>query len=313
MNSTIDNIVTDAPVKFGYIYKITNLINGKIYIGKRQSATFDSHYWGSGTHITRAIKKYGKENFDREIIEWCQSLEEIVSREMYWIAKLDAQNPDVGYNLSKGGLGSAGCTWSEESREKLRQYKGPKSPNWGRCPTEEHRQHLSEAHKGKVLSEEHKQKISDANTGKVRSQETREKISKALTGVSKNVGTDNPFYGKHWTEEQKASNGSAIKAALSNPEVRLKMSESHKGKQLPREQVEKIRAANTGKKRTPEQRAKMSKSQKGHAVSDSMREFLQNIGAGRIWIHNKEGKTKMIYPEEFDSYSREGWLKGRKD
>jgi len=91
------------------------------------------------------------------------------------------------------------------------------------------------------------------------------------------------------------------------------MSESHKGKQLPREQLEKIRAANTGKKRTPEQRARMSKSQKGHAVSDSMREFLQNISAGRIWIHNKEGKTKMIYPEEYNFYFSEGWLKGRKD
>lgn len=313
MNSTTDNIVTNTLVKFGYIYKITNLIDGRIYVGKRQSPTFDPYYWGSGTHITRAIKKYGKENFDREIIEWCYSLEEIVSREIYWIAELDTQNPDIGYNLSSGGLGSAGCTWSEESKDKLRQYKGPRSPNWGRHLTEEHKKHLSEAHSGKTLSEEHKQKISKSNTGRLCSQETREKISKALTGVSKNVGADNPFYGKHWTEEQKAANGAAIKAALSDSEVRKKMSESHKGKQLPREQVEKTRAANTGKKRTPEQRQKMSDIRKGKHKSDKEQRRLQTLTVGRIWIHNNEGKTKMIYPEEFDLYLEQGWLKGRKD
>lgn len=313
MNSATDTELTNTSDKFGYIYKITNLIDGRIYIGKRQSSTFDPYYWGSGTHITRAIKKYGKENFNREIIEWCYSLEEIVSREMYWIAELDAQNPNIGYNLSKGGLGSAGCKWSEESKDKLRQYKGPKSPNWGRCLTEEHRKHLSEAHTGKTLSDEHKEKISIANTGKVRSSETREKISNALTGVSKNVGEDNPFYGKHWTEEQKVANGAAIKAALSDPEVRKRMSDSHKGKQLPREQVEKIRQANTGKKRTPEQCQKMSEIRRGVPKPEKEQRRLRTLSVGRIWIHNKEGKTKMIYPEEFNLYLEQGWLKGRKD
>lgn len=307
------NSIQHEEKRFGYIYKITNIIDGKIYIGRRQSSTFDSNYWGSGTYIKRAIKKHGRDNFTREVLEWCYSLEEIVEREIYWIATLDAQDPDVGYNLSKGGLGSAGCTWSEESKDKLRRYKGPASPNWGRVPSEEHRQHLREAHKGKTLSEEHKQKISNANKGKIRSQETRDKISKKLTGVSKGVGVDNPFYGKHWSEEQKVANGTKIKEALSDPEVRLRMSQSHKGKTLPPEQVEKIRVANTGKKRTAEQRNRMSQSQKGHAVSDEMRTFLQNISVGRIWVHNKNGKTKMIYPEEFNLYSEQGWLKGRKD
>ena len=313
MDSVLHNTTNNDVLKFGYIYKITNLANGKIYVGKRQSPKFDLNYWGSGVHIQRAVKKYGKENFKREVLEWCESLDKIVAREIYWIETLDAQNPEIGYNLARGGLGSAGCTWSEESKEKLRKYKGPLSPNWGRKLTDEQRKRLSNSHKGKTISEEHKQKISAANRGRVVSKETREKISKKLTGVSKGVGENNPFYGKHWTEEQRAANGAIIRKALSDPEMRLKMSISHRGKCMPEEQKEKIRAANTGKKRTLEQRQRMSESQKGHPVSEAMKQFLQTVAVGRIWIHNIDGLTKMIYPEEFSSYESQGWSKGRKD
>ena len=52
---------------FGYIYKITNTLNNKIYIGKREKSSLDENYWGSGKHIKYAIKKYGTDNFNREI------------------------------------------------------------------------------------------------------------------------------------------------------------------------------------------------------------------------------------------------------
>ena len=298
---------------FGYIYKITNTINGKIYVGLHKSEKFDESYWGSGIHIQRAIKKYGKENFKREILEWCETIDKIVAQEIYWIETLDARNPEIGYNIAGGGLGSAGLTWSEESKEKLRRYRGQLSPLWGRKLSDEHRRHLSDSHKGKTLSEEHKQKIGIANKGRVVSEETREKISKKLTGVSKGVGENNPFYGRHWTEEQRQANGELVKKALSDPQVRLKMRISHMGKCLSEEQKQKIRAANIGKKRTPEQRLKMSRSQKGHTVSDETKQLLHTVAVGRIWIHNTDGLTKMIHPEEFSSYATQGWIKGRKD
>ena len=53
----------------GYIYKTTNLINNKIYIGKRQKQKFDAGYIGSGKKLKSAIKHYGKNNFKCEIIE----------------------------------------------------------------------------------------------------------------------------------------------------------------------------------------------------------------------------------------------------
>ena len=101
------------------IYKTTNLINGKIYIGKNKSNT--NWYLGSGKLLLYAIKKYGKENFKKEIIEECQSLEHMREREIYWIDKFDARNRNIGYNIQIGGDG--GDNYSNMSNEQLLKVK----------------------------------------------------------------------------------------------------------------------------------------------------------------------------------------------
>jgi len=53
---------------YGYIYKTTNILNNKIYIGKKESSSFVETYYGSGTVLKQAIKKYGQENFKIEIL-----------------------------------------------------------------------------------------------------------------------------------------------------------------------------------------------------------------------------------------------------
>lgn len=89
---------------YGYIYLTTNLINGKKYIGRRTSKKFlGEQYLGSGTHIKNAIQKYGKENFSVELLEMCDSWEQLVDRETYHIIKNDAVNSDLYYNMSYGG------------------------------------------------------------------------------------------------------------------------------------------------------------------------------------------------------------------
>ena len=101
------------------IYKTTNLINNKIYIGKNKGN--DNWYLGSGKLLLYAIKKYGKENFKKEIIEICTSLEHMKEREIYWIEKLKARDRKIGYNIQIGGDG--GDNYRYMSPERLLEVK----------------------------------------------------------------------------------------------------------------------------------------------------------------------------------------------
>lgn len=68
---------------YGYIYLTTNLINNKKYIGRHKSPIKDNSYYGSGKIIKEALKKYGKENFSVEILEECNTKEELFEKEKY--------------------------------------------------------------------------------------------------------------------------------------------------------------------------------------------------------------------------------------
>jgi len=110
------------------IYFTTNLVNNKIYIG--QQDPFTPGYFGSGKNIIRAIKKYGKENFNKvilEVIEDNTQLDIIGDRETYYIWLYNSRDPKIGYNIALGGGGSKGHVgfWrnkklSKEHIEKLR-------------------------------------------------------------------------------------------------------------------------------------------------------------------------------------------------
>lgn len=94
---------------FGYIYKTTNKVDGKIYIGQKKSNMFlKNAYHGSGLYLLRAVEKYGKENFETHLIEWCETKEKLDERERYWIKTLNTRDPNIGYNIAEGGEGSNG-------------------------------------------------------------------------------------------------------------------------------------------------------------------------------------------------------------
>ena len=120
------------------IYKTTNLINGKIYVG--QDTKNDPKYLGGGVLIKKAIKKYGRDKFTKETLEECDTIDQLNSREFYWIENLNARNPDIGYNLEFGGKNS---THSTETRKRI-----------------------SDARKGKKNSKEHNQKIAEASANR---------------------------------------------------------------------------------------------------------------------------------------------------
>ena len=169
---------------YGYIYRITNKLDGKIYVGLRSLPKEDPNYWGSGLHIQRAIKKYGVENFTRDILEWCETKEKLNEREVYWIKTLDARNPDVGYNIVAGGTG--GNTYQylskeqmdelrprlsmlSQPQEKIDEWKkklrivqhGENNPMFGRKHTEEAKQKMRETKARKRLEREKLKKLKE--------------------------------------------------------------------------------------------------------------------------------------------------------
>lgn len=91
-----------------YVYEITNLVNGKKYIGKRscKCAIEEDKYMGSGILISKSIKKYGKENFRKDILEICNSEEMAFEREKYWIKHYNAVESREFYNIKDGGEGN---------------------------------------------------------------------------------------------------------------------------------------------------------------------------------------------------------------
>ena len=86
---------------YGYIYKTTNLINNKIYIGQHKKSTFNNKYYWSGKLITLAIKKYGKENFKVELIDIADNLSELTEKEYYYIKLYKSSVKYNNYNLHK--------------------------------------------------------------------------------------------------------------------------------------------------------------------------------------------------------------------
>lgn len=134
------------------IYKITNILDEKIYIGqtvnyrKRRTSHLSSLKKGNhhNEHLQRAFDKYGESTFEIELIKECTA-EELDEMEKYYIKELDACNHDKGYNMMYGG--QAYRNFTKEVRRKMSiARKGKKF-------SDEHRKNLSLAQKGKTISQ----------------------------------------------------------------------------------------------------------------------------------------------------------------
>lgn len=91
--------------RYGFIYKTTFSKTNMFYIGKRviQNNCMDNTYLGSGTIISKLIKKYGAESFSREIVKYCDSEEELLYWEEQYVKIFKATNKSIGYNIQEGG------------------------------------------------------------------------------------------------------------------------------------------------------------------------------------------------------------------
>lgn len=149
---------------FGIIYKATNIVNGKVYIGQTIQSLTDritSHHSKADnenkTYFHRAISKYGKDSFVWETIEYCSSKEELDNMEYHYIVQYNSHVPS-GYNMTLGGEGSIGRKCSQATKDKISTSKA------GKPLSEEHKSILSSIRKGVKKAKDHVQKVADSKS-----------------------------------------------------------------------------------------------------------------------------------------------------
>jgi group I intron endonuclease len=245
------------------IYKITNQINGKIYIGKTIltiEKRLKRHFYLADKKINRylydAINKYNKENFIIELIEECE-YNLANEREIYYINFYSSNNKEIGYNMTIGGDG-------------------------GRMPKESLKKMILKK-TGMKLSEEHKRKISEANKGRSPHPMTdvcKEKIKQSLL----KSGHKPPII--YWKTEEHPMYGK-----IHSDKTKQKLSEFRTGKTW--EEVNGKESAKINKEKMSD---RFSGSNNVNYIEFDIEEHLEEIlNSNNIRLLCKE-KYNIVYP-----------------
>lgn len=179
--------------KYHFIYKTTNLLNGKYYIGMHSTSNLEDGYMGSGKRLRYSINKHGKENHKVEILEFVYNREELKKREkeivnLNEIAKLDCMNLMIG---GKGGYGFI----SDEHYKKM--WLGASKSLKERWQDKEFRNKSIKLSSERMKKHHKDGKIKyDTFTGKSHTQEAKNKMSVAKKG--KGLGIENSQFGTCW-------------------------------------------------------------------------------------------------------------------
>jgi group I intron endonuclease len=198
-----------------YLYKITNTLNNKVYIGQSNKETerWRQHKYYSKLenpvqYISRAMKKYGVDNFTYEVIAQCLSQKDADETEIELIKQYDSQNKEFGYNVAPGGDHSWNAGLPKEQQ-----------PMYGKKQSEHQKQRMSEVHSGKIviISEETKQKISKSLIG----HSVSDKVLLALDDYNKN---------RTFTEETRIKMSESQTGRVHSEITKSKMSSTRKGK-----------------------------------------------------------------------------------
>ena len=177
-----------------FIYLTTNLITGEKYIGKHYGE-LDDNYLGSGIVLQRAIKKYGEENFKRNILYISKDAKENNEKEKEFIKLYNAVNDRTFYNIASGGDGGdifhkLPLEQQEQLRAKIsKQNSGSGNPMFKKHHTEETKEKLRRIDKSYTKTEEYKKHMGEIKSGsgngmfgKHHSEQSKQKMSDAKKG-----------------------------------------------------------------------------------------------------------------------------------
>lgn len=277
------------------IYKITNNINDKIYIGLFSAKKPFENYWGSGHIIKKAIKKYGKENFSKIILEDnIETREKLWEREKYYIALYNSTDPEVGYNITNGGEGVS-MKMSDQTKEKIglktkiRLANKENHPRFGKKTSPELVEKLKIVQK-QVALDRRRNQIEFCNKNlaeefKVLAQNktTKKDMLKLYSNLNIAKDTLTDVYREIFIQV----NGYSL---ISRPKDKANI---EKGVQT---------RIKNGKKLSSDALQKMSERSKGN----------RNPMYGTTFVFMYLGKVnKRVKPEEVETHLTQGWIKGK--
>lgn len=213
-----------------YIYLTTNLVNGKQYIGQHYGK-IDDDYVGSGSLLKKAIAKYGKNNFKKEVLEICDGYDSANKAERKWIEYYNAVYDDQFYNIAEGGYNSNPCAGMSFEAEQKRRKKlseaangeknhfygkhlyGEQHPRFGIHHTEESKEKMRKAKRGIKAPTAKSIAIYDLNNNLIRTFDTQRDF-KVFLGLSPNGSTDTL---KKYIAEGKPYHGYIVKYVQLEP------------------------------------------------------------------------------------------------
>lgn len=229
---------------YGVIYKITNTINNKSYIGRRKCIKNKlgllHRYWGSGSYIKNAIKKYGKENFIKEYLDFAMSDEELDKLEILYIEKFGTYKN--GYNQTVGGEHFRGeisniksirekqSAWSKRFWSVQENHDSLVQKRTGRKNSDATKMLMSESAKKSWTDERRKKASESGNYIHLLPPESRKSQIQKITG-SKWVTNDvEQFYIKPYEIEYYLSKGFHLGKLKVSDEAKKRMSEAAKNR-----------------------------------------------------------------------------------
>lgn len=289
---------------YNYVYKITNNINGKIYIGRHCTNDLNDGYMGSGLELQRDMKEFGKTNFSKEILHTFDTWEEMVRKETEYLTE-DFVNSDDTYNVSRQGMGL--ITHTEEVRQKLRDInKGLVSVkdadgNNYRVSINDHRYLSGELKHNSVGMATVKD--SEGNNFKVPIDDPRY-LSGELVPI--NLGRKQS---KAQIDNRVAKSKEWWKTNSHSDEGIQKMREVNVGKVTVRDVDGNLFRVSVDDDRI--KTGELVYMWKGKKASQQQRDKISESKKGCVWVHNLElNKMKLIKPDIANELLNSGWSRG---